>query len=116
MLSLPFDDSSLGGIAAFYSVIHIPRPQLPAVFTEMWRVVRPGGAVLIAFHLGDEDRHINDWWDTPVSLDFCFFRLSEIEGPLTAAGFRIVESVERDPYSEVEHQSRRAYVMAVKPG
>lgn len=115
MLALPFDDASLGGIAAFYSVIHILRPQLPAVFKEIWRVLRPGGAVLVAFHLGDEDRHLEEWWDQPVSLDFYFFRRAEIEEPIRGAGFRIVESLERDPYPDVEHQSRRAYILAQKP-
>ncbi|MDQ2743945.1 MAG: class I SAM-dependent methyltransferase [Chloroflexota bacterium] len=114
MLSLPFDDVSLGGIAAFYSVIHVPRPQLPVVFREMWRVVRAGGAVLIAFHLGDEDRHLEEWWDQPVSLDFSFFRRPEIEEPLTGIGFGIVESLEREPYPDVEHPSRRAYILAQK--
>jgi SAM-dependent methyltransferase len=116
MLAMPFEDEALGGIAAFYSVIHIPRPQLPDAFAEMWRVVRPHGAVLIAFHLGDEDRHLDGWWDLPVSLDFYFFRPDEVEEPLRAAGFAIVEKTDRDPYPDVEHQGRRAYVLARKPG
>lgn len=115
MLSLPFDDLSLGGIAAFYSLIHMPRPQLPAVFGEMGRVLRPGGALLVAFHLGDEDRHLEEWWDQPVSLDFAFFQRRGIEHPLAAAGFRIVESLERDPYPDVEYPSRLAYILAQKP-
>ncbi len=115
MLSLPFDDASLGGIAAFYSVIHIPRQQLPVVFGEMWRTIRPRGAVLVVVHLGYEDRHLEEWWGQPVSLDFAFFQRPEIEHPLAAAGFRIVESLERDPYPEVEHPSRRAYILAQKP-
>ena len=32
------------------------------------------------------------------------------------AGFEIVETLERDPYPDVEHQGRRAYVLATKPG
>jgi SAM-dependent methyltransferase len=115
MLSLSLDDESLGGIAAFYSVIHIPRPQLPDAFREMRRVLRPGGEILIAFHLGDEDRHLEEWWDKPVSLDFQFFRPAEIEDALAAAGFRPVETLERDPYPDVEQQTRRAYVLARKP-
>lgn len=116
VLDLPFEDSALGGIAAFYSVIHIPRPQLGQAFAEMCRVVKPGGAVLIAFHLGDADRHLDEWWDLPVALDFYFFRPEEVEVPLAEAGFEIVETLERDPYPDVEHQGRRAYVLATKPG
>jgi hypothetical protein len=34
---------------------------------------------------------------------------------LRAAGFEIEEIVEREPYPEVEHQSRRAYIFARRP-
>jgi hypothetical protein len=34
---------------------------------------------------------------------------------LKAAGFEIEEVIEREPYPEVEHQSRRAYIFARKP-
>ena len=43
MLSLNFDDESLGGIAAFYSIIHIPREEVTDVLRELKRVLRPGG-------------------------------------------------------------------------
>lgn len=114
MLSMPFKDGSLGGIAAFYCIIHIPRPDLPVAFSEMWRVIRPGGAVLVAFHLGDEDVHRDEWWERPVSLDFRFFEPAEIERLMEGAGFRIRESLQRDPYPDVEHQTRRAYILAEK--
>ena len=34
---------------------------------------------------------------------------------LTTAGFEVEETIERDPYPDVEHQSRRAYIFARKP-
>jgi SAM-dependent methyltransferase len=114
MLALPFEDASLGGIAAFYCIIHVPRTELPAVFGEMWRVIRPSGALLVAFHVGDEVRHVDEWFDQPVSLDFRFFRSKEVERLIEGAGFLIQESMERDPYPEVEAQTRRSYILAVK--
>jgi hypothetical protein len=39
-----------------------------------------------------------------------------MERNLRSAGFEVEESVERDHYPpEVEHQSRRAYILARKP-
>lgn len=114
MLDLDFEDRSLGGIAAFYSIIHIPRALLLKAFAEMWRVLRPGGVLLIAFHLGDEDRHLEKWWGTPVSIDFLFFEREEVERRVIDAGFTVEESLERPPYPDVEHQSRRAYILARK--
>lgn len=115
MLALPVEDESMGGIAAFYSIIHVSRPELPVVFEEMWRVIRPGGAVLLAFHVGDEVRHQDEWFDQPVSLDFRFFESAEIERLMEGAGFRLRVSLQRDAYPDVEAQTRRGYILAVKP-
>jgi hypothetical protein len=48
-------------------------------------------------------------------LDFRFFRPEEIADFLRSAGFEVEEIVEREPYPDVEHQSRRAYILATKP-
>ena len=45
-------------------------------------------------------------------VDFFFFRPHEVRDCLQAAGFEIDEIIERGPYPEVEHQSRRAYIFA----
>jgi hypothetical protein len=81
----------------------------------MRRVLQPGGLALLAFHVGDTVLHLDDWWGRPVSLDFVFFGTGEMTDFLAAAGFRVVESVEREPYPGVEHPSRRAYLLAEKP-
>jgi SAM-dependent methyltransferase len=106
---------SFGGIAAFYSIIHIPRPSLVDALQEMKRVLRPGGRLLLTFHIGQEDRHIAEWWNKPVSLDFYFFETEEMKAYLTKAGFELEEVIERDPYPEIEVQTRRAYIFARKP-
>jgi SAM-dependent methyltransferase len=112
MLALHEPDEAFSGIAAFYSLIHIPRESLTQALAELRRVLRPGGLILIAFHIGDETIHLDDWWGHPVSVDFHFFRPGEIATHLCAAGFAIEEIIERDPYPEIEHQSRRAYIFA----
>jgi SAM-dependent methyltransferase len=115
MLALDLADEAWGGIAAFYSIIHLPRADVIRALCEFKRVLRPGGVVLLAFHLGDETVHLDEWWDLPVALDFTFFRSDEMAGYLQAAGFDVEEVIERAPYPEVEHQSRRGYIFARKP-
>jgi hypothetical protein len=78
----------------------------------MRRVLRPGGYLLLGFHLGDEDRHLDEWWDQSVAIDFYFYRTDEIAARLTDAGFAVEERLEREPYPDVEHPSRRAYLLA----
>lgn len=115
MLSLPFADGTWAGIAAFYSIIHMPRADVVAALGELRRVVQPGGHLLLTFHIGDTTLHLDEWWGQPVNVDFHSFRSEEMTSHLQAAGWAEVEVIERDPYPEVEHQSRRAYVFARKP-
>lgn len=114
MLSLNVPDSSWGGIAAFYSIIHVPRPQLPEVMREFFRVLRPAGMLLVAFHVGDETIHLDNWWEKPVSLDFNFLQPADIRQQMEQAGFRIEDVIVRAPYAP-EHPSQRAYLIGRKP-
>jgi len=50
--ALPFDDASLGGILAWYSLIHTPPEDVPAILTEFARVLAPGGSLLIGYFDG----------------------------------------------------------------
>src|SRR6267142_2731355 len=45
MMALNTPDEALAGIAAFYSIIHIPRGDMVRALVELWRVLRPGGSV-----------------------------------------------------------------------
>jgi SAM-dependent methyltransferase len=116
MLGLDLESDSLGGITAFYSVIHAPPEQIPQVMREFYRVLRPGGLALLAFHIGDEVVHRDEWWEKPVSLDFHFYQPETLAQRLAEAGFRIEAQVERAPYlGSVEHPSQRGYLLARKP-
>jgi SAM-dependent methyltransferase len=115
MLALDVEDEAWAGIAAFYSIIHIPRGDVVRALRELRRVLRPGGRLLLTFHIGDEVKHLEEWWGHKVSVDFLFFRSDEMAGHLKSAGFEIEEIIEREPYPEVEHQSRRAYIFARRP-
>ncbi|HEX8174658.1 MAG TPA: class I SAM-dependent methyltransferase [Pyrinomonadaceae bacterium] len=108
-------DNSYGGIAAFYSIIHVQRPALNQALAELKRVLRPEGVLLLTFHIGQEIIHRDEWWDKAVSLDFIFFETEEMKDRLKAVGFELQEVIEREPYAEVEYPSRRAYIFARKP-
>ena len=115
MLSLPDEDNSWGGIAAFYCIIHIPRGQVVDALHEMKRVLKPGGVLLVTFHIGQEIKHLDEWWEKPVNLDFAFYLPGEMEDWLKAAGFELVETLIREPNPEVEVATQRAYLFAKKP-
>lgn len=108
-------DEAFGGIAAFYSLIHVPRPLMLQALQELRRTLRPGGTLLLTFHIGREVVHRDEWWGKEVSLDFIFFETEEMKAYLKTAGFELTEAIERDPYADVEYQSRRACLFARKP-
>jgi SAM-dependent methyltransferase len=115
MIALDAPDEAGAGIVAFYSIIHISRGDMACTLRELRRVLRPGGILLLAFHIGDDTIHLDEWWGQRVSVDFFFFRSDEVAGYLRAAGLEIEEIIEREPYPDVEHQSRRAYIFARRP-
>lgn len=116
MLDLPYADGSLAGVVSFYSIIHFDDPQLETCFGEMARVLEPGGLAALAFHVGDEVVHREQWWDMPVVLDSRFLPVELIARLLAEAGLHVESVEQRDPYApDVEYQSRRAYVVAAKP-
>lgn len=115
MMSLGIPDQTLAGIVAFYSIIHIPRAKIVQALIKLYRVLQPGGLLFLAFHIGDDTLHLDEWWEKKVCVDFFYFRPDEMACSLREAGFEIEEIVEREPYPEVEHPSRRAYIFARRP-
>ena len=109
-------DNSYAGIAAFYSIIHMPRPAVASALAELKRVIKPEGALLLTHHIGSDVVHRDEFLGKHVSLDFVFFETDEMKDYLTTAGFYLDEVIERDPYPDVEYPSRRAYIFARKPG
>jgi SAM-dependent methyltransferase len=112
MYALEAPDQSWAGIVAFYSIIHIPRIDHAKIFVEMRRVLRPAGLLLLAFHLGDEVMHFDELWGSKVALDFYLFRCEAVADSLRVAGFEVEQVTERDPYPQVEAQTRRGYIFA----
>jgi SAM-dependent methyltransferase len=115
MLALKAPDAAWGGIVAMYSIIHLPPDARSTALEEFHRVLRPEGLLLLAFHIGEEQRHLDEWWGQNVSLDVWFLQPREIETLLQASGFTVEMSLVRQPYApDVEHQSQRGYIFARK--
>jgi SAM-dependent methyltransferase len=115
LLELDFGDDSIAGVVAFYAVVHFSPEQLRRACREVFRVLQPGGLLLLTYHIGVETLHIEEFLGQVIDIDFMFFTSAFISECLEGCGFGAVETIERDPYPEVEYQSRRGYVFATKP-
>ncbi len=115
MLELDLPDGTLAGAMSFYSSIHTPVEQLPALFTEFHRVLAPGAPLLVAFQVGDEHRHHDRPFGHPVALTFLRRRPEDIAELLTAAGFAPVSRTVREPDPAFDETVAQAFLIVRKP-
>ncbi|MDB5218635.1 MAG: methylase involved in ubiquinone/menaquinone biosynthesis [Myxococcaceae bacterium] len=115
MLSLELADASLAGITAFYAIVHLEPYQLVTAFKQFFRVLQPGGVVLLSFHVGRERVKRDELLGERVDLEFVFFDRKVVETALENAGLLVEARMERAPYVEVEHPSTRGYLLARRP-
>ncbi|MFG2816346.1 class I SAM-dependent methyltransferase [Streptomyces sp. NPDC048410] len=97
MLELDLPDGELAGVVSWYSSIHTPVDQLPALFAEFRRVLAPGGQLLLAFQAGEEPRRHDQPWGHPVSLDFLRRDPDRMAVLLEEAGFALRSRTVREP-------------------
>lgn len=116
MTALDLDDRSLGGIVAWYSIVHTPPEQLPTAFAEFHRVLNPGGQLLLAFKAGNRHRHLNQAYGHELSLDVYWLPPDDVAELLRQAGFVMDARLIREPdETERPRQGQQAFFLAHKP-
>jgi SAM-dependent methyltransferase len=114
---LPVRSGALASVVCLYAVIHLDADQRAAAYREFYRVLRPGGQALIAFHVSDADfpdggaRILSDWWGHQVELTFRFLDPRRESDALAAAGLALAARLDRMPHASAEHASRRCYLL-----
>ncbi|EGD43026.1 methyltransferase [Nocardioidaceae bacterium Broad-1] len=93
LAALPLADRSIGGILAWYSIIHTPPADLPAILSEFARVLTPGGSALIGFFDGEPGEAFDH------AVHTAYYWSAEALGELlTAHGFVVAHaSARQDP-------------------
>ncbi|MGW6448130.1 class I SAM-dependent methyltransferase [Lentzea sp. NPDC055074] len=60
MTALDFAEGEFDGVAAFYSILHVPRAEQPALFAKVARWLKPGGLFLASLGVGTPD--VTETW------------------------------------------------------
>ena len=118
MLALPVADGSWAGAVAMYSVIHLSAEERRTALAELARALRPGGHLLLAFHVSGPDlppgssNHLSTWFGHDVDVVAHFLEPDAVAADLLAAGFDMVATTLREPVADREYPSRRCYLLA----
>jgi ubiquinone/menaquinone biosynthesis C-methylase UbiE len=113
MTALELADGGLGGVVSWYSIVHMALEQLPAVFAEFFRVLAPGGHLLVAFKAGDRKSLLKHAYGQDVSLTVYWQSPERVAELLEQSGFAIQARLVRAP-GEMD-KGPQAFVLARKP-
>jgi hypothetical protein len=102
MTELDLADASVAGLLAFWSLIHVPDAAVPTVFGHFRRVLRPGGPLMLGFHVGDESRlKTRGYGGHPMKVRVNLRQPGQVAAWLREAGFTVEAQLLLDPEDSV---------------
>lgn len=113
MRALPVPDGRLGAVVAFYSLIHVPREEVPGVLREFARALMPAGRLLIAVHRGSGTIRRGEFLGRPVPFDAELFEPEQLLEMVEAQAFERVTVTVRAAY-DFELPTERLYLSATR--
>lgn len=98
MTDLPLADASVAGLVAFWSLIHVPDHAVPEALRHFRRVLRPGGLLLLGFHVGDTSRlKTEGYGGHPMKIHVHRRQPADVAAALRDAGFAVEAHLLLDP-------------------
>ncbi|MEU0442294.1 class I SAM-dependent methyltransferase [Streptomyces sp. NPDC006186] len=115
MTRLDLADGDLAGAVCWYSTIHTPDEELPALFAELYRALAPGAPLLLGFQSGEEPLRLDRPWGHPVALDFRRRTPERMTRLLERAGFALLWRTQRAQDTDRGETAPQAFVAARRP-
>jgi len=114
MAKMSFENDSFDAVVSYYSIIHTPKNLVDNVLREFYRVLKPGGYLLIAVKAGYDESLQTELIGIETEILLSLFNENEIREYLIRNGFDIFFSEKREPY-EFEINYDRIFVIGKKP-
>ena len=98
LTALPLKAGTVGGVLAWYSIIHTPPYDVPSLFSEFGRVLRPGGSLALAYFDGAPGQPF-----AHAVITAYFWSVEALQPLLAEAGLDVVEHHRRQDEGHRPH-------------
>lgn len=102
-------------VTAWYALVHLAASELVPTLASLVRVLRRGGILALATHVGNEVRHPGTLWDVPTDLDFVLHDPDAVVAAAEQVGLVDIEWYRRSPLPQ-EAPTERLYLVGRRPG
>jgi SAM-dependent methyltransferase len=113
MMGLTLEDGSVDAVAAFHSIIHLPRDEQGEMLKRAFRWMRPGGHLLVNMCDQEMKEHVMPGWlgadmywssyDAKKNLEF-----------VREAGFELIETSVEHEFEEKDTETKFLWILAKK--
>ena len=97
-------------VIAWYALVHLAPSELTPAVAALVRVLRRGGILALATHVGQQIEHPGELWEVPTELDFVLHDPAMVVAAAEAAGLVDLEWYRRSPLPQ-EAQTERIYLL-----
>lgn len=115
MRKLKYPPEEFEGLLVAYSLIHIPSAEIPDALKGFYRVLKPGGSMLVIAQKGEPDKVVDEPLKKGEKIFINFFTKKRLFDFISEAGFEI-DYQEELPMQDADSLSDRViYTIASKP-
>ena len=107
-------DPGWGLVTAWYAFVHLATSELVPTMAALTRVLRRGGVLALATHIGHEVHHPGALWEVATDLDFVLHDPDAVVAAVEQTGLVDIEWYRRSPLSH-EAATQRLYVVGRRP-
>jgi SAM-dependent methyltransferase len=106
--------SSFDGIAAFYSLIHLPQGELPGMLARISRWLRPGGVFVASIGARGTGEHFEPDWLAGAAMYWSGYSQDDTMRFLQEAGLMVIEAT-AEAHLEEGEEAPFLWLVARKP-